>query len=45
MKLIIPGTLPGLNQYITALDRNRNAGSVLKKSAQSRVEWLSLIHI
>lgn len=39
MKLIIPGTLPGLNQYITALDRNRNAGSVLKKSAQSRVEW------
>lgn len=39
MKLVIPGTLPGLNEYITALDKNRHAGAALKKEAQSRVEW------
>lgn len=39
MKLIIPGQLPGLNEYIGALDRSRHAGAALKKSAQRRVEW------
>ena len=39
MKLIIPGTLPGLNQYIEALDKNHYTGAALKKSAQRTVEW------
>lgn len=34
MKLIIPGTLPGLNQYIAALDKSHYAGAALKKEAQ-----------
>lgn len=39
MKLIIPGTLPGLNQYIAALDKSHYAGAALKKEAQRTVEW------
>lgn len=39
MKLVIPGTLPGLNQYIEALDKSRHAGAALKKEAQRTVEW------
>lgn len=39
MKLVIPGTLPGLNQYIEALDKSRHAGAALKKGAQRTVEW------
>lgn len=39
MKLVIPGTLPGLNQYIAALDKSRHAGAALKKEAQRTVEW------
>lgn len=38
MKLIIPGQLPGLNEYIGALDRSRHAGAALKKTAQRTVE-------
>ena len=39
MKLVIPGTLPGLNQYIDALNKSKYAGAALKKSAQRTVEW------
>lgn len=39
MKLVIPGQLPGLNDYIGALDKSRHAGAALKKSAQRTVEW------
>lgn len=38
MKLTIPGTLPGLNDYIGALDKSRHAGAALKKTAQRKVE-------
>lgn len=38
MKLVIPGPLPGLNDYIGALDKSRHAGAVLKKTAQRTVE-------
>ena len=38
MMLVIPGTLPGLNEYIGALDRSRHAGAALKKTAQRTVE-------
>lgn len=37
MKLTIPGTLPGLNDYIGALDKSRHAGAALKKTAQRKV--------
>lgn len=37
--MVIQGTLPGLNQYIEALDKSRHAGAELKKSAQRTVEW------
>lgn len=39
MKLIIPCQLPGLNDYIGALDKSRHAGAALKKEAQRTVEW------
>lgn len=38
MKIIIPFTLPGLNDYIRELDRNRHKGAELKKEYQSAVE-------
>ena len=37
MKIIIPFTLPGLNDYIRELDRNRHKGAELKKQCQSAV--------
>ena len=37
MKIIIPFTLPGLNDYIRELDRNRHKGAELKKRCQSAV--------
>lgn len=39
MKLIIPCQLPGLNDYIGALDKSRHTGAALKKTAQRTVEW------
>lgn len=39
MKLVIPGTLPGLNQYIESLDKSHYTGAALKKEAQRMVEW------
>lgn len=37
-KLVIPCQLPGLNDYIGALDKSRHAGAALKKEAQRTVE-------
>lgn len=34
VKLTIPGTLPNLNDYIEALDRNRHKGAALKKQTE-----------
>lgn len=36
--VIIPGKLPGLNQWIDAMNRNRFEGAKMKKSAQHKVE-------
>lgn len=38
MKLVIPGPLPGLNDYIDANRANRNKGANLKQSTQKIVE-------
>lgn len=38
MKLVIPGPLPGLNDYIDANRANRNKGANLKRSTQKIVE-------
>lgn len=37
MKIIIPFTLPGLNDYIRELDRNRHKGAELKRQCQAAV--------
>lgn len=39
MKLIIPGTLPGLNDYIRACRGNRYAGAKMAREAEERVLW------
>lgn len=38
MKLVIPGPLPGLNEYISAERANRQLGAKLKREAQWVVE-------
>ena len=38
MKIIIPFSLPGLNDYIRELDRDRHKGAELKKEYQRAVE-------
>lgn len=38
MKLVIPGPLPGLNEYIDAERSHRQKGANLKRSAQKIVE-------
>lgn len=37
MILVIPGTLPNLNDYINALDRNRHKGAMLKKQTERTI--------
>lgn len=39
MKLIIPGKLPGLNEYIRACRANKYAGAEMKKTAEMAIEW------
>lgn len=34
VKLVIPGTLPNLNDYIGELDKNRHKGAILKKQTE-----------
>lgn len=38
-KLIIPGRLPGANDYINAERRNKYAGAKLRKEKERRIEW------
>lgn len=38
MKLVIPGSLPGLNEYIAAERAHRQKGAKLKREAQQIVE-------
>lgn len=38
MKLVLPFTLPGLNEYITAERTNRQLGARMKREAQRGVE-------
>ncbi len=38
MKLVIPGPLPGLNEYIAAERANKHSGAKLKREAQQIVE-------
>lgn len=37
--LVIPGTLPGLNEYIAAERTNRYKAAVMKREAESLVLW------
>ena len=39
MILSIPGQLPGLNEYIHAINRNRHVGNKLKQDTQQIIEW------
>lgn len=38
MKLVIPGSLPGLNEYIEAERTHRQKGAAMKRQAQHTVE-------
>lgn len=38
MKLVIPGQIPGLNEYISAERANRQLGAKMKRDAQRIVE-------
>ena len=38
-RLVIPGTLPGLNEYIDATRINRQKGATMKRQAQTLVMW------
>lgn len=37
--LQIPGRLPGLNEYITALDKSKYEGGKMKSEAETRIGW------
>lgn len=39
MKLVIPGTLPGLNQYIDACNESRYKANVMKRKAETTIMW------
>lgn len=39
MKINIPGSLPGLNEYIQAERTHRQKGAALKRDAQELIEW------
>lgn len=38
-RLVIPGTLPGLNEYVDATRLNRQKGADMKRQAQSLIHW------
>lgn len=38
-KLVIPGRLPGLNEYIAAERGNRQAAAKLKRETEQRIMW------
>ena len=39
MTFTIPGELPGLNEYIHAINRNRHIGNRMKQDTQESVQW------
>lgn len=39
MRLVIPGKLHSLNEYISACRRNPHVGAKMKKDDQTQVEW------
>lgn len=39
IKLVIPGTLPGCNEYINAQRRDRQLGARLKRETEERILW------
>ena len=39
MRLVIPGRLPGLNEYTKACRANRQAGAALKRHAEEVIMW------
>lgn len=39
MKLIIKGTLPNLNDYITAERKHRQSAATLKRNAETQIIW------
>lgn len=41
-KFVIPGKLPGLNQYIGAANRHWKVGNRMKREHQAMVEWYIL---
>jgi len=41
MRFTIPGTLPSLNEYISAERSSKYAGAALKKSATESVMWIT----
>ena len=43
--LVIPGTLPGLNEYIAAERTNRYKAAAMKREAESLVLWAAKQHL
>ena len=43
--LIIPGRLPGLNEYIKACRANKFAGAAMKKDCETAIGWHIKIHL
>ena len=39
-RLVIPGRLPGLNEYTAACRTNPQAGNQMKREAQAAVQWM-----
>lgn len=39
VKIVIPGRLPGLNEYIRECRRNQYAGGNMKKKDEERISW------
>ena len=39
MRLVIPGRLPGLNEYTKACRANRQAGAALKRDTEEAIMW------
>ena len=39
IKIVIPGRLPGLNEYIRECRKNQYAGGKMKKDDETRISW------
>ncbi len=40
-RLVIPGRLPGFNEYVEAERANRQKGAALKRSCEQQIMWLA----